>query len=106
MSSLSSITKVKQVVLDEVNAVAGDVNISIDDVNIIFVDVSVSFEGIDVFVEDRIGDYLFLLKGDKICSQFNGDKIDINDGPKEGEDDNGNEKGDNRGKDDIGRFSH
>ena len=92
--------------LDKVNAVAGDVDISIDDVDIIFVDISVSFEGTDVFVEDRMGDCLFLLKSDEICPQFDGNKIDVNDGPKEGEDDNGNEEGDDRGKDDIGRFSH
>ena len=98
--------KIKQIVLDEVDTVVGDVGITINDVNVIFVDILVSLEGADTFVEDRMGDCLFLLKGDEICSQFDGDKIDVNDSLEEGEDDNGNEKGDDRGKDNIGRFSH
>ena len=103
---MSSITKGKQVVLDEVDAVAGDINVLINNVDIIFVDVSFSFESADAFVEDRMGDCLFLLKGNEICPQFDGDEIDVNDGPKEGEDDDGDEEGDDRDKDNVSRFSH
>ena len=69
-------------------------------------DISVSLESADAFVEDRMGDCLFLLKGNEICPQFDGDEIDVNDGPKEGEDDDGDEEGDDRDKDNVSRFSH
>ena len=42
--------------LDEVDAVAGDINVLINNVDIIFVDVSFSFESADAFVEDRMRD--------------------------------------------------
>ena len=47
--------------LDEVDAVAGNVDISIDDMNVIFVDVSLLFEGANSFIEDGVGNYLLLL---------------------------------------------
>ena len=52
---------VKQVMLDEVDAVTGNVDVSIDNVDVIFMDVSFSFEGADVLVEDQMGDRLLLL---------------------------------------------
>ena len=50
--------------LDEVDTVAGNVGIMIDDVNIIFMDILVSLESADSFVENRVENHLFLLKGD------------------------------------------
>ena len=49
--------------MDKVDTITGDVSITIDDVNVIFVDILVSLKSGDSFVEDRMENCVFLLKG-------------------------------------------
>ena len=49
--------------LDEVDTIAGNISITINDVNIVFMDISISLESGDSFIENRVRDCLFLLKG-------------------------------------------
>ena len=92
--------------LDEVDAVAGNVDISIDDMNVIFVDVSLLFEGANSFIEDGVGNYLLLLQDNQVCSQFDSDEIQVDNSPKESEDDDSDEESDDGSEGDAGRFSH
>ena len=97
---------VKQVMLDEVDAVTGNVDVSIDNVDVIFMDVSFSFEGADVLVEDQMGDRLLLLQSDQICPQFDGDEINVDSDPKEGEHDDSDKEGNDGGEGDVEGFGH
>ena len=69
-------------------------------------DVYIYLEGANSFVEDRMGDHLLLLQSNQICPQFNSDEIDVDNGLKKDEDDNGNKEGNDRSEDDVGRFGY
>ena len=105
-SSLGSIVKIDQIVLDEMDTIADDVDVSINLEDIIFMDVYIYFKSADSLVENGVGDHLFLLQNDQICPQFDSDEIDIDDGPEEGENDDSDEEGNYESEGNIDRFSY